>query len=363
MGVGPRARTRCTTSRSAARRDGTMLAVRDHIWVDLGAYNVLGHRAPLQHGRPPARPASRRATSQVECHGGRDEQDAERALPRRRPARGGVRDGPHRRLPRARARHGPGRAPAPELSRRAPTCPYELGLPVSRRQPARLRQRRLPRRRSRRRCDAVGYDGAPRRAGGAARARGSTAASASRATSRAPPSARTRARRSGSTPSGRAVVATGAASQGQGHETSFAQIAADALGIPLDWVTVIGGDTAADPVRRRHVRQPQRGERGQLHPRRTRRRVRDKLRAPRRRRCWRRRPTTSRSPTAWSRCAGAPASAMPLGARDPGLDPDLRQARRGLARLRGDGLSPPADVTYTSAVHVRASRWTSRPAR
>jgi aerobic carbon-monoxide dehydrogenase large subunit len=46
---------------------------------------------------------------------------------------------------------------------------------------------------------------------------------------------------------GRAVVATGACSQGQGHETSFAQVAADALGIPLDWVTVVGGDTAAIP--------------------------------------------------------------------------------------------------------------------
>src|SRR5678815_5869742 len=47
--------------------------------------------------------------------------------------------------------------------------------------------------------------------------------------------------------SGRAVVATGAASQGQGQETSFAQVAADALGIPIEWVTVIGGDTAAIP--------------------------------------------------------------------------------------------------------------------
>src|SRR5439155_5393458 len=47
--------------------------------------------------------------------------------------------------------------------------------------------------------------------------------------------------------SGRAVVATGAASQGQGHETSFAQVAADALGIPLDWITVVGGDTGAIP--------------------------------------------------------------------------------------------------------------------
>jgi carbon-monoxide dehydrogenase large subunit len=43
--------------------------------------------------------------------------------------------------------------------------------------------------------------------------------------------------------SGRVLVATGACSQGQGHETSFAQIAADALDVPLDWVTVIGADT------------------------------------------------------------------------------------------------------------------------
>src|SRR3989454_3624292 len=46
---------------------------------------------------------------------------------------------------------------------------------------------------------------------------------------------------------GRVLVATGAINSGQGHETSFAQIAADALGVPLDWVTVIGGATAAVP--------------------------------------------------------------------------------------------------------------------
>ena len=46
---------------------------------------------------------------------------------------------------------------------------------------------------------------------------------------------------------GRVLVATGAISSGQGHETSFAQIAADALDVPLDWVTIIGGDTAAVP--------------------------------------------------------------------------------------------------------------------
>jgi carbon-monoxide dehydrogenase large subunit len=47
--------------------------------------------------------------------------------------------------------------------------------------------------------------------------------------------------------SGRVSVATGASSQGQGHETAFAQVAADALGVPQEWVTVVGGDTAAVP--------------------------------------------------------------------------------------------------------------------
>src|SRR5262249_47757937 len=47
--------------------------------------------------------------------------------------------------------------------------------------------------------------------------------------------------------SGGVVVATGACSQGQAHETTFAQIAADALGVPLAAVTVLGGDTGQIP--------------------------------------------------------------------------------------------------------------------
>lgn len=42
---------------------------------------------------------------------------------------------------------------------------------------------------------------------------------------------------------GRVSVATGAASQGQGHRTSFAQICAESLGVRPDQVDVIGGDT------------------------------------------------------------------------------------------------------------------------
>jgi carbon-monoxide dehydrogenase large subunit len=45
-------------------------------------------------------------------------------------------------------------------------------------------------------------------------------------------------------PSGRVQVATGACSQGQGHRTVYAQITAEALGVPFESVDVVGGDTA-----------------------------------------------------------------------------------------------------------------------
>jgi carbon-monoxide dehydrogenase large subunit len=45
-------------------------------------------------------------------------------------------------------------------------------------------------------------------------------------------------------PSGKVTVLTGASPHGQGEETTFAQIAADELGVPLDDVLVLHGDTA-----------------------------------------------------------------------------------------------------------------------
>lgn len=45
-------------------------------------------------------------------------------------------------------------------------------------------------------------------------------------------------------PTGKVTIMTGASPHGQGQETSFAQIAADELGVDLDDVTVIHGDTA-----------------------------------------------------------------------------------------------------------------------
>jgi carbon-monoxide dehydrogenase large subunit len=47
--------------------------------------------------------------------------------------------------------------------------------------------------------------------------------------------------------SGKVTVGVGVASQGQGHETSFAQIAADVLSVPLDDVGVVAGDSVAAP--------------------------------------------------------------------------------------------------------------------
>jgi carbon-monoxide dehydrogenase large subunit len=45
------------------------------------------------------------------------------------------------------------------------------------------------------------------------------------------------------TADGQAIVKTGSFSHGQGHETTFAQIAADRLGLPIDRITVVKGDT------------------------------------------------------------------------------------------------------------------------
>ncbi len=46
---------------------------------------------------------------------------------------------------------------------------------------------------------------------------------------------------------GSVIVSAGTSDMGQGARTVFAQIAADELGAPLDWVTVVMGDTAVVP--------------------------------------------------------------------------------------------------------------------
>jgi carbon-monoxide dehydrogenase large subunit len=48
-------------------------------------------------------------------------------------------------------------------------------------------------------------------------------------------------------PSGSVTVATGSSAHGQGHETTFAQIAAARLGVPFEQIVVRHGDTATTP--------------------------------------------------------------------------------------------------------------------
>jgi aerobic carbon-monoxide dehydrogenase large subunit len=49
-------------------------------------------------------------------------------------------------------------------------------------------------------------------------------------------------------PTGKVTVVTGTSPHGQGHVTSWAQIAADELGVPFDDVEVLHGDTAVAPL-------------------------------------------------------------------------------------------------------------------
>jgi aerobic carbon-monoxide dehydrogenase large subunit len=227
----------------ASRRDGTLLAVRDRIWVDLGAYNSWGIVLPyntVAHLLGPHRVPN----LHVECRG---------VVTNKTP------NAPYRGAGRPESVFAMDRIvdclarelgmdPA-ELRRRnylaASDLPYELDIPYRdgnrlvydsgdfranleaaleaidygalRREQAALRERGIHR--------GIGISGY---------VEGTAIGPYEGATVRMDAS-------------GRAVVASGAASQGQGHETSFAQVAADALGIPLDWITVVGGDTGAIP--------------------------------------------------------------------------------------------------------------------
>ena len=227
----------------AARRDGTMLGVRDRIWVDLGAYNSWGIVLPyntVAHLLGPHRVAN----LDVECLG------VVTTKTPNAPYRGAGRPETVFAMDRivdCLAREL-GMDPA-ELRRRnflsAADLPYELRIPYRDGNPlvydsgdfragleAALR--------------AVGYDdlrAEQARLRGQGVHRGIGISSYVEGTAIGPYEGATVRLDA----SGHAVVATGACCQGQGHETSFAQIAADALGIPLDAVTIVGGDTAAIP--------------------------------------------------------------------------------------------------------------------
>jgi carbon-monoxide dehydrogenase large subunit len=227
----------------AARRDGTFLAVRDRIWLDLGAYNCWGIVLPYNTAAHLLGP-HRVPNLSIECRG-----VVTNKTPNA-PYRGAGRPETVFAMDRIvdRLARELGIDPA-ELRRRnyltAADLPYELDIPY--RDGNRLVYDSGDFRANLEAALAhIGY-AALRREQGELRAvgihRGIGISGYVEGTAIGPyegASVRLDA-------AGHAVVATGAASQGQGHETSFAQVAADALGIPLDWVTVVGGDTAAIP--------------------------------------------------------------------------------------------------------------------
>ena len=219
--------------------------------------------------------------------------------------------------------HGPGRAPPPQLPDRGRPA-VRSRHPVPRRQPARLRQRRLPGR-ARRALAAVGLRRRSAReqaALGSRRVHRGDRHLGLRRGHRA--SGRSRARRA-RRPSGHAFGRHRRVRQGQGHETSFAQIAADALGVPLEWITVIGGDTAAIPFGVGTFASRSAVTAGSSIHEAARERA-GQGRAPRRPRCWRRRRATSRS-RRHGAVRGAPGSAIAAGPRVARRDPDASPSR------------------------------------
>ncbi len=227
----------------AARRDGSMLAVRDRFWLDLGAYNVWGIVLPyntVAHLLGPHRVPN----LHVQCRG-----VVTNKTPNA-PYRGAGRPETVFAMDRivdALAREL--RMDPAELRRKnylsAADMPYELGIPY--RDGNRLIydsgdfRATLDAALAAIDYHALRREQAEQRACGVFRGIGMSGYV--EGTAIGPYEGATLRMDA----SGHAVVATGAASQGQGHETSFAQVAADALGIPLDWVTVVGGDSAAIP--------------------------------------------------------------------------------------------------------------------
>src|SRR5438067_8441899 len=227
----------------AARRDGTILAVRDRIWLDLGAYNVWGVVLPyntVAHLIGPHRIKNMRV-------------DVEAVVTNKTP------NAPYRGAGRPETVFAMDRAvdclarslrmdPA-EIRRknyiRPDEMPYDFGMPYRDGNPLVYDTGDFPEA-LRQALEAAGYaefrrEQATLRAGRVYRGVGISGYV--EGTAIGPfEGATVRLDREG-----RVVVATGAVNSGQGHETSFAQVAADALGVPLDWVTVSGGDTAAVP--------------------------------------------------------------------------------------------------------------------
>ena len=243
----------------AATKDGKLLGVR--VQGPRGPRRVQRHRADVEDARgavPRVQRLLRHARGALLGHRRLHEQ-----VPGRRRVRLLVPDHrgrvPHRaarRRPRLRPGLGPGRAADEEpAAARAVPLPQPAGLGV--------RLRRLPGDDAGRAGDGRLRGAAPRAGGSAApRTSGASGSSSWASACRSSPrrSAPGRARRWTSsgwawptaptcrcTPPARPCCGCRAMSQGQGHETTFAQIVAEELGISPDDIRVVQGDTDQTP--------------------------------------------------------------------------------------------------------------------
>ncbi|HEU5196121.1 MAG TPA: molybdopterin cofactor-binding domain-containing protein, partial [Methylomirabilota bacterium] len=227
----------------AARRDGTILGVRDRIWLDLGAYNVWGIVLPyntVAHLLGPHRVRDMRVDVQgVVTHKTPNAPYRGAGRPETVFAMDRAVDGLARQL----------RLDPAEIRRRnylgASDLPWDLGMPYRDGNPlvydsgdfrAALDAA----------LEAAGYE-LFRKEQAALRERGVWRGIGISGYVEGTAIGPFEGARVTLDLAGRALVATGAVNSGQGHETSFAQVAADVLGVPLEWVTVVGGDTAAVP--------------------------------------------------------------------------------------------------------------------
>ena len=155
---------------------------------------------------------------------------------------------------------------------------------------------------------------------------------------------------------GKVTVFTGSHSHGQGHETTFAQLAADALGIPMSDVEIVHGDTGQRAVRHGHLRQPQRRgrRRGRSHGD-CRRSSRRRRRSPRT--CSRRRRTTSSSRAGKFSVKGSPDRAKTFG--DVALAAYLaHNMPPGWSRGWRRPASSTRQLHLPFGTHIAWSRWT-----
>ena len=218
-------------------RDGKVLAYRLEVLQD--ARRVPGaRRVPAEPDGADGERRLRDPADRVRGPLGGDEHDADLGLPRRGPARGHAGDRARDRHVRRRARDGPGRGPAEELH-------PEGRVPAHDRDPrglrlGRLRGRARPRASLGRLRRAARRAAAPARAGRREAARDRHLAATSRSRTAI---AETEFGEVEITADGGAIVRTGSFSHGQGHETTFAMIAAERLGLPVEKVTVLKGDT------------------------------------------------------------------------------------------------------------------------